>query len=174
MKGTRFLGLLATASLSLLIGCGGGNDNGNSNTKNYNLNNTANVANKISNVAGNVANSTSNAVSTVANKIGNTADKTGAIANNARANNASGTIRGNKNSHLYHLSNCPDYDKISKDNIVNFATRAEAEHAGYHVARNCPGEEGSRTSNKSEPKNDNRAATPNKNTANTKSPQVKH
>ena len=48
-----------------------------------------------------------------------------------------GSIRGNKNSKIYHLPDCPDYDKIAPHNRVSFRTREEAEKAGYRVARNC-------------------------------------
>ena len=49
----------------------------------------------------------------------------------------SGAIIGNKNSHAYHLPGCPDYDKISPRNRVEFQSAKEAEAAGYHRAGNC-------------------------------------
>jgi endonuclease YncB( thermonuclease family) len=49
-----------------------------------------------------------------------------------------GPIVGNRNSKIYHLSNCPDYSKVSEKNRVPFATEAEALAAGYRKARNCP------------------------------------
>ena len=51
---------------------------------------------------------------------------------------ASGPIVGNRNSKIYHLPNCPDYNKVSERNRVPFRTQAEAEAAGYRKARNCP------------------------------------
>jgi len=49
-----------------------------------------------------------------------------------------GGIIGNRNSRIYHLSNCPDYNKVSPRNRVPFATEAEAQAAGYRRAKNCP------------------------------------
>ncbi|HHH9441284.1 TPA: endonuclease/exonuclease/phosphatase family protein [Pseudomonas aeruginosa] len=48
-----------------------------------------------------------------------------------------GHIRGNANSHVFHLPGCPSYDKISAKNIVEFGTQQEAEAAGYKLAGNC-------------------------------------
>jgi hypothetical protein len=45
---------------------------------------------------------------------------------------------GNRNSKIYHKSNCPDYNKVSEKNRVPFKTEAEAQAAGYRKARNCP------------------------------------
>ena len=47
-------------------------------------------------------------------------------------------IRGNRNSRIYHLKNCPNYDDIAERNIVDFKTHEEAQAAGYRMARNCP------------------------------------
>lgn len=47
------------------------------------------------------------------------------------------TIKGNKSSRIYHLPGCRNYDDIAERNIVWFATRQEAEDAGYRAARNC-------------------------------------
>ena len=47
-------------------------------------------------------------------------------------------VRGNRNSKVYHLSSgCPSYDRIAPQNIVNFASEAEAIAAGYRKAGNC-------------------------------------
>ncbi len=47
-------------------------------------------------------------------------------------------IRGNRNSKVYHLPvGCPSYGQISERNIVEFATEAEAQAAGYRKAGNC-------------------------------------
>jgi hypothetical protein len=51
---------------------------------------------------------------------------------------ATGSIVGNRNSKIYHLSNCPDYSKVSERNRVPFKSDAEAQAAGYRKARNCP------------------------------------
>ena len=51
---------------------------------------------------------------------------------------AAGPIIGNRNSKIYHMSNCPDYGKVSERNRVPFKTEAEAQAAGYRKARNCP------------------------------------
>jgi len=51
---------------------------------------------------------------------------------------AAGPIIGNRNSKIYHLSNCPDYSKVSERNQIPFKTEAEAQAAGYRKARNCP------------------------------------
>jgi Staphylococcal nuclease homologue/Metal binding domain of Ada len=51
---------------------------------------------------------------------------------------AGGQIIGNRNSKIYHLPNCHDYNKVSDRNRVPFKTQAEAEAAGYRKARNCP------------------------------------
>lgn len=52
----------------------------------------------------------------------------------------SGVIRiaGNRNSGIYHRSDCPDYDRVSEKNRVYFKTEEEAKKAGYRKARNCP------------------------------------
>lgn len=47
-------------------------------------------------------------------------------------------IRGNKNSHIYHLSaGCPSYDKVAPHNRVEFKSEQEAMSAGYRKAGNC-------------------------------------
>lgn len=62
-------------------------------------------------------------------------------AGQATSSNTSTTaapVIGNKNSKIYHLSNCPGYDKVSEKNQVKFQSAAEAEAAGYRIAKNCP------------------------------------
>jgi len=49
-----------------------------------------------------------------------------------------GTIIGNKNSNIYHLPECPSYDKVAERNRVLFATEALAEANGFRKAGNCP------------------------------------
>lgn len=50
------------------------------------------------------------------------------------------TIRiiGNRNSGIYHRSDCPDFNRVSERNRVTFRTEDEAKKAGYRIARNCP------------------------------------
>src|SRR5262245_40336805 len=49
-----------------------------------------------------------------------------------------GLIIGNRNSKIYHLPNCPDYQKVSEKNCAYFSSAAEAEGAGFRQARKCP------------------------------------
>lgn len=49
-----------------------------------------------------------------------------------------GTIRGNRNSRIYHLPGCPSYDAVGESNRVPFPTEAAAQAAGYRKAGNCP------------------------------------
>jgi len=174
MKVKGLVGVLVLSGLALLSACGGNNaNNSNANNNNYNLGNinTRNATNTVSNVAGNVANATSNVASAIGNKISNTVSNNSAPAANTAT--VSGPIRGNKSSHIYHLSNCPDYGKIAKENIVTFTSRAEAEKAGYRIAKNCSGEEGARNTNKAAIKNSNQASGMNKNNANMRRTQAK-
>jgi Metal binding domain of Ada len=53
---------------------------------------------------------------------------------------AAGAVVGNKNSKIYHRPDCPGFKTISEKNRVNFASAAEAEKAGYRIAKNCPGQ----------------------------------
>ena len=46
-------------------------------------------------------------------------------------------IKGNKNSKIYHLPRCPNYNDIAERNIIWFKTEEEAENAGFRMARNC-------------------------------------
>jgi endonuclease YncB( thermonuclease family) len=47
-------------------------------------------------------------------------------------------IRGNRNSGIYHLPDCPDYDRVSPRNRVPFGSEREALRQGFRKARNCP------------------------------------
>ena len=47
-------------------------------------------------------------------------------------------IIGNRNSHVYHRPDCPNYTATAPKNRVMFNSEAEAVAAGYHRARNCP------------------------------------
>ena len=49
-----------------------------------------------------------------------------------------GDVRGNKNSKVYHLSNCPGYTAMSPKNVQPFKTEKEAQAAGFRKAGNCP------------------------------------
>ena len=49
-----------------------------------------------------------------------------------------GEVIGNRNSKIYHLPNCPDYNKVSERYREIFATEAAAVAAGYRKAKNCP------------------------------------
>ena len=49
----------------------------------------------------------------------------------------SAQVRGNKNSKIYHLPGCSGYDKVSEKNLIVFNSTAEAEAAGYRIAKNC-------------------------------------
>ncbi len=56
----------------------------------------------------------------------------------ARTQDAGGEVRGNRNSKVYHLpQGCPGYNQISQQNVVVFASAAEAEAAGFRRAGNC-------------------------------------
>ncbi|MFB4390510.1 MULTISPECIES: endonuclease [unclassified Pseudomonas] len=57
----------------------------------------------------------------------------------AKAGNAAGgSIIGNQNSRVYHLSEgCPGYSQVSAKNQVTFESEAEAQAAGYRKAGNC-------------------------------------
>ena len=57
------------------------------------------------------------------------------IASNVSA--GAGAVRGNANSHIFHLPGCPSYDKVSPKNRVEFSGAQEAEAAGYRLAGNC-------------------------------------
>ncbi len=49
-----------------------------------------------------------------------------------------GDVRGNKNSKVYHLSNCPGYTAMNPKNVQPFKTEKEARAAGFRKAGNCP------------------------------------
>ncbi|MDY6063212.1 MAG: thermonuclease family protein [Erysipelotrichaceae bacterium] len=44
-------------------------------------------------------------------------------------------IKGNSKSHIYHCPGQKDYNKISIDNVVHFATVEDAKNAGYRPAK---------------------------------------
>lgn len=51
---------------------------------------------------------------------------------------AEGPIIGNKNSHVYHRPDCPNYTATAPKNRRVFNSKEEAEKAGYQLAGNCP------------------------------------
>lgn len=48
-----------------------------------------------------------------------------------------GEIRGNRQSKIFHLAKCPNYNDIDSDNLVKFESVDKAEKAGFRFARNC-------------------------------------
>jgi deoxyribonuclease-1 len=51
---------------------------------------------------------------------------------------SSGSIIGNRNSHVYHLSTgCPGYATVASKNQVTFDSESDAQAAGYRKAGNC-------------------------------------
>lgn len=52
---------------------------------------------------------------------------------------ASGGVRGNSSSKIYHRPDCPSYGRISAKNIIEFSSASEATAAGYRLAGNCRG-----------------------------------
>jgi|CXWL01.1.fsa_nt_gi hypothetical protein len=50
-----------------------------------------------------------------------------------------GAYVASKSSTKYHLPRCPGAQRIAEANKIWFATKAEAEKAGYTPAANCPG-----------------------------------
>lgn len=51
---------------------------------------------------------------------------------------AAGQTIGNRRSKIYHRPDCPNYGDVSPQNRVLFKSAAEAERAGYRMAKNCP------------------------------------
>lgn len=51
---------------------------------------------------------------------------------------SAGVVRGNRKSRIYHLPECPHYQRLHSANVVDFATETEAQEAGYRKAKNCP------------------------------------
>jgi hypothetical protein len=52
---------------------------------------------------------------------------------------AAGEVVGSVNSDKYHLPWCSGAQRIKEENLVRFASIAEAEAKGYVPAGNCPG-----------------------------------
>ncbi|MOA58249.1 hypothetical protein D3C78_1826070 [compost metagenome] len=51
---------------------------------------------------------------------------------------AGSLVRGNSASKIYHLPQCPSYDRIGAKNLVEFTSAKAAEQDGYRRAGNCP------------------------------------
>lgn len=51
---------------------------------------------------------------------------------------ASGGVRGNSRSKVYHRPDCPSYDRVSEKNRVTFKSAFAAEAEGFRLAGNCP------------------------------------
>ena len=49
-----------------------------------------------------------------------------------------GAIKGDSNSKMYYLPDCPEYGWLSPKNIAIFTNEEEARQAGYRKAKNCP------------------------------------
>jgi endonuclease/exonuclease/phosphatase family metal-dependent hydrolase len=60
------------------------------------------------------------------------------VATNSADHSDGAMIRGNRNSMIFHRSDCPSYGDVSPRNRVEFATALAAEEAGYRLAGNCP------------------------------------
>src|SRR5262245_60239015 len=54
-------------------------------------------------------------------------DKTAVLVSPPPMVKVTGPIIGNRNSKIYHLLNCPDYNKVAERNRVLFKTEAEAQ-----------------------------------------------
>lgn len=50
---------------------------------------------------------------------------------------SSGIVRGNRNSKIYHRTDCPSFNKIMPENQVEFESASAAQTAGYRLAGNC-------------------------------------
>jgi len=63
------------------------------------------------------------------------------IADNTDPNTqeTTGALVGSKNGSKYHYPWCSGAKRIKPENIVNFASSAEAQKAGYTPAKNCKG-----------------------------------
>lgn len=46
-------------------------------------------------------------------------------------------INANKNSKIYHLHHCPNYNSVNPKNVIQFSSEPEAQAAGFRKARNC-------------------------------------
>jgi endonuclease YncB( thermonuclease family)/methylphosphotriester-DNA--protein-cysteine methyltransferase len=53
------------------------------------------------------------------------------------ATSSDAKVIGNKNSKIYHLPGCSGYTRVSEKNQVKFDTAADAEKAGFRLAKNC-------------------------------------
>jgi endonuclease YncB( thermonuclease family)/methylphosphotriester-DNA--protein-cysteine methyltransferase len=53
------------------------------------------------------------------------------------SSNVAEPIIGNRNSKIYHKPGCPGYKSVSEKNQVKFSSAAEADAAGFTMAKNC-------------------------------------
>jgi micrococcal nuclease len=60
------------------------------------------------------------------------------VASAASPEAASSAVHGNRNTKVYHLPDCPGYNRMQPAHLVPFATETEAQQAGYRRAGNCP------------------------------------
>lgn len=63
--------------------------------------------------------------------------RTASVAQQSTSSKSVVEVRGNRNSGIYHVPGCRNYDDISQKNRVIFRTEAEAQAAGYRKAGNC-------------------------------------
>lgn len=57
----------------------------------------------------------------------------------AVAGSVDGMVVASKSGSKYHLPTCAGAKTIKQENLISFASREEAEAAGYAPAANCPG-----------------------------------
>jgi len=55
-----------------------------------------------------------------------------------QAPDASGDVRGNRNSKVYWVPGCKGYAEMQSTFLVTFDSEAEAQQAGYRRAKDCP------------------------------------
>jgi micrococcal nuclease len=53
------------------------------------------------------------------------------------SSNETGTVIGNRQSHVYHAPKCPTGALLSAQNRIEFASAAAAQAAGYRAGRDC-------------------------------------
>ena len=56
----------------------------------------------------------------------------------ASAAEADGAVHGNRNSKVYRVPGCKGYAGMNPASVVPFVNEAEAQHAGYRKAKDCP------------------------------------
>ena len=117
------------------------NKNNSNSNKSNNVNNKQSTNSSQNNSVNNSNNSTSNNkntnTSTNSNANASTSNKNNNISNNSNSNQqASGVIRGNSKSKIYHCPGQANYDDMSDSaNLVEFASEQDAINAGYRKAK---------------------------------------